>query len=314
VLDTDGCFVFVNEAFRMLCSDPTIEGRDYREVISSAELMGLLRDALGTRSGDRSSVSILGRTWTVRFTTVPGHDQVVVGMADITEAAAVATMKRDFAINVSHELRTPLTAIKGFAETLSEHAAPDDRKYFETILRNTERLISLVRDVQTLAEIEAPGYEPEMEELDLPALVGLVLDLFRPRALERGLELSFTHGDLPAVKGDAYRLQQVVINLLDNAIKYTERGSVAVSLEVREGSAVLEVRDTGQGILPADIPRLCERFYVVDRSRSRQLGGTGLGLSIVKHIVLMHGGTLAIESTPGVGSVFRVTLPPPPSS
>jgi two-component system phosphate regulon sensor histidine kinase PhoR len=314
VLDTDGCFVFANGAFRALCSDPSIESRDYREVISSADLMGLLREALGARSGNRDSVNVLGRTWTVRFTTVPGHDQVVVGMADITEAAAVATMKRDFAVNVSHELRTPLTAIKGFAETLAEHASPADRKYFDTILRNTERLISLVRDVQTLAEIEAPGYEPEMEELDLVALVGLVLDLFRPRAEERGLELIFTHGNLPAVKGDAYRLQQVVINLLDNAIKYTERGSVAVSLEVREGSAVLEVGDTGQGIPPADIPRLCERFYVVDRSRSRRSGGTGLGLSIVKHIVMMHGGTLEIRSEQGTGSTFSVRLPLPPVS
>jgi two-component system phosphate regulon sensor histidine kinase PhoR len=232
-----------------------------------------------------------------------------MGMVDMTDAVNFAAVKRDFAVNVAHELRTPLTAIKGFTETLMERAGGEDRKYLDIILRNTDRLISLVRDVQALAEMERPGYELEAEEVDLRTLIEPVIDLFRPAAKEKGLELALEPGSSVPVSGDPYRLEQLAINLLDNAIKYTDKGSIRVVVTEGDGQALLEVSDTGPGIPEADIPRLCERFYVVDRSRSRNLGGTGLGLAIVKHIVMLHEGTLNIRSQVGKGSTFSVRLP-----
>jgi two-component system phosphate regulon sensor histidine kinase PhoR len=309
VLDRQGRFVFVNEAFRSLGASAGFEGRDYREVISSSELLSMLRRAIETPGGCRDRVATGGRTWVVSCSAVSGQDQVVIGMADITEAANLAAMKRDFAVNVAHELRTPLTSIKGFAETLAEKADPESRKYLDTILRNTERLISLVRDIQTLSLIESPGFRLDLQAVDLRVIAALVLDLFRPAARAKGLDLIYDSQDLRPVLGDAYRLEQVVINLLDNAIKYTDKGCVKLTLSEDDGQAHLEITDTGQGIPNAELPRLCERFYVVDRSRSRQLGGTGLGLAIVKHIVMLHSGALGIRSEVGSGSTFFVRLP-----
>jgi len=159
--------------------------------------------------------------------------------------------------------------------------------------------------------LESPGSDPGFEPVDLGALTATVVDLFRPAAARRGLELRFVPGDVPPVDGDAFRLEQVLINLLDNAIKYTDAGSVEAALSVRDGHVVIDVADTGQGIPADEIPRLCERFYVVDKSRSRSLGGTGLGLAIVKHIVMLHGGSLDIRSEVGRGSTFSVRLPLP---
>jgi two-component system, OmpR family, phosphate regulon sensor histidine kinase PhoR len=303
--------VFANAAFRDLGAVDDPEGRDYREVVSGSQLLGALGDALASKEDGRGRIVEGGRTWAFAHTGVQGQDQVVFSLADVTEMANLAATKRDFAVNVAHELRTPLTAIKGFAETLAESVQGDHAKYVATILRNTERLISLVRDVQTLALLESPGFEPGFQAVDLHPLAACVLDLFRPTAVGKGLELDFDPGDVPPVNGDAFRLEQVLVNLLDNAVKYTDSGSVRVSLSVRDGMAVIEVSDTGQGIPAEEIPRLCERFYVVDRSRSRSLGGTGLGLAIVKHIVMLHGGSLDIRSEIGRGSTFSVRLPLP---
>jgi two-component system phosphate regulon sensor histidine kinase PhoR len=309
VLDRQGRFVFANDAFRDLGARGDLAGRDYREVISSAELQAILRKALDSPGSGQDRISKDGRTWAASWTAVAGHEQVVMGMADITDAENLAAIKRDFAVNVAHELRTPLTAIKGFAETLLEHAGGEDRKYLDIILRNTDRLISLVRDVQALAEMERPGYELEAEGVDLRTLFEPIIDLFSPAAKEKGLELAMEPGSPVLVDGDPYRLEQLAINLLDNAIKYTDKGSIRVVVTEDDGQALLEVSDTGPGIPEADIPRLCERFYVVDKSRSRKLGGTGLGLAIVKHIIMLHEGALGIRSEVGRGSTFSVRLP-----
>ncbi len=311
VLDGDGGFVFANAAFRALGAIDVLEGRDYREVVSGSQLLAALGDAVASRGDGSGRIVEGGRTWAYSYTGVSGQEQVVFSLADITEMANLAATKRDFAVNVAHELRTPLTAIKGFAETLAENAQGEQASYVGTILRNTDRLISLVRDVQTLAMLESPGSDPGFEPVDLGALTATVVDLFRPAAARRGLELRFVPGDVPPVDGDAFRLEQVLINLLDNAIKYTDAGSVEAALSVRDGHVVIDVADTGQGIPADEIPRLCERFYVVDKSRSRSLGGTGLGLAIVKHIVMLHGGSLDIRSEVGRGSTFSVRLPLP---
>lgn len=309
VLRRGGRLAFANRSFRSLGAGVPMEDRDYREVISSSDLLSALGRALSSGEPGQDKVQTGGRIWAFAYAPVPGLDQVIVSMADVTEMENLAATKRDFAVNVAHELRTPLTAIKGFAETLFERTDAEGRKYLETILRNTDRLIALVRDVQTLAQIESPGFQLDLQPVDLRPVLGLTVELFSHAAAEKGLELSLETGEVPPVAGDVFRLQQVFINLLDNAVKYTETGAVRVSLAEQEGQAVVVVADTGPGIPPEAVPRLCERFFVVDQARSRQVGGTGLGLAIVKHILMLHGGSLSIRSEPRRGSTFSVRLP-----
>ncbi len=309
VLDGTGRFVYANAAFRALGAVDSMEGCDYREVISDPELLTALGAAMGSRGSGCGRIAEGSRTWAYSFTGVSGQDQIVFSLANITEMANLAATKRDFAVNVAHELRTPLTAIKGFAETLAERAAGEDARFVKTILRNTERLISLVRDVQTLAQLENPVSEPEVRPVDLNGLISTILELFRSAASKKGLDLLFEPAKVAPVAGDSFRLEQVLINLLDNAVKYTDKGVVKISLREEAEMAAVEISDTGQGIPAGEIPRLCERFYVVDKSRSRSLGGTGLGLAIVKHILMLHGGSLDIKSEMGRGSVFTIRLP-----
>lgn len=236
---------------------------------------------------------------------------------DITRQKKLETIRRDFVANVSHELRTPLSVIKGYVETLADghrDIPPDDReKFLRTIQRHTERLNSLLDDLLALSRLESanPGLRPE--STDLATLLTGVLDDYRarPAAARHQLDADLVSG-LPALPLDPLKISQAVENLLDNALKYTPPGSrITLSLVARDGEAVIGVRDNGPGIPAADLPHLFERFYRVDKGRSRDKGGTGLGLSIVKHIIQLHGGRVWAESTLDHGSTFYLTLPLP---
>jgi two-component system phosphate regulon sensor histidine kinase PhoR len=234
----------------------------------------------------------------------------VVTLYDVTEIQNLARIKRDFVLNVSHELRTPLTAIKGYAEALEDDVDARTRSYAETIIRHTDRLIRIVEDLISLATLEEKGLAYEPERVSLKEIAENVVGIFEPKAKEKNLDLRLeAAADLPPIAGDPFRLEQMFVNLVDNAVKYTEKGSVWVRLEKEGAGVVVEVGDSGIGIPADDQGRVFERFYVVDKSRSRKTGGTGLGLSIVKHIVLLHGGRIDLQSSPGVGSRFRVYLP-----
>ncbi|MCC6408190.1 MAG: HAMP domain-containing protein [Planctomycetes bacterium] len=238
----------------------------------------------------------------------------VVVLHDVTELRRLEGVRRDFVANVSHELKTPLTAIRGYIETvLDDDAMPRDveRRFLERIREQTSRLTALVQDLLTLARIEAQEQRPELVELDLCRSVRESVERFAPLAEQKRIALSAALGDAPVlVRGDEEGLRQIVGNLLDNAIKYTQaKGSVEVRIAPGDDEVALEVQDTGIGIEPRELDRIFERFYRVDKARSRELGGTGLGLSIVKHLALTYGGSVSVESTPGRGSTFRVHLP-----
>jgi two-component system phosphate regulon sensor histidine kinase PhoR len=220
--------------------------------------------------------------------------------------------------NVSHELRTPLTAIRGYAETLLTGALEDReraRQFLSVIDRHSERLSRLIDDLLTLSDLELGKTSLKKEPLHLETLVDEVIEVLREKARRGRVELvSDIPRELPLILGDADRLQQVLINLTDNAIKYSGNGGVVriVARNVTDGAASMvevSVADDGIGIPTADLPRLTERFYRVDKARSRELGGTGLGLAIVKHIVQAHGGRLDIKSTLNVGTTVRFSVP-----
>jgi two-component system, OmpR family, phosphate regulon sensor histidine kinase PhoR len=245
------------------------------------------------------------------------HGAILV-LHDLTRIRQFEAMRADFVANVSHELRTPLTAIRGYAETLQHGALNDPERASEfvgVIQRHSERLTRLIDDLLALSDLELGRTEIRPRPLAVSEAVAAPIEMLRQKAKERGVELNAEiPDDVPAIVGDRDRLEQVLINLIDNAIKYSGAGSrvrVVARPVAENGRSLVElaVCDDGVGIPEKDIPRLTERFYRVDRARSRELGGTGLGLAIVKHIVQAHGGSLAIESTLGRGTTVRVTFP-----
>ncbi|HKA25421.1 MAG TPA: ATP-binding protein [Candidatus Eisenbacteria bacterium] len=241
-----------------------------------------------------------------------GRDAVLLVLHDLTEIELLARVRQEFVANVSHELRTPLTSIRGYAETLLEGGL-DDRDHREgfvgVIREQAERLTAIIDDLLSLAELERPGSTPRREPFDLREVAGRQVAAARERAEKSGLALVLAPGPPVPLEADARLIEQVLANLLDNAVKYTERGEIEVRMGSSGGRAWCEVEDTGPGIPQEDQPRIFERFYRVDKARSREKGGTGLGLSIVKHIVLLHGGTVSVKSQLGQGATFRFEIP-----
>jgi len=238
----------------------------------------------------------------------------VVVMHDITDVYRLETVRRDFVANASHELKTPITAIRGLVETMidDENLEVDTRKRFLNKTRKqVMRLSILVSDLLTLSRLEAEGGADEMGQLDLREIVLSCMQVTLSAIEKTGVATSVDLPDEPVmIKGDRELLIQIASNLIDNAVKYTpEGGDVTVSVTKNADHVVLEVRDTGIGIKPKHCDRVFERFYRVDKARSRELGGTGLGLSIVKHAALVHQGVVELDSTPGEGSTFRVRFP-----
>jgi two-component system phosphate regulon sensor histidine kinase PhoR len=245
---------------------------------------------------------------------------VILMLHDLTRIRQFEAMRADFVANVSHELRTPLTAIRGYAETLLGGAVrdPDHAAEFVAVIqRHSERLTRLIDDLLTLSDLELGRTEIRPRLLSVAELVPGPIEMLKQKAEERDVVVRAEVADpLPPVLGDRDRLEQVLINLIDNAIKYSGAGSrvrvVARPLDGHPPTVEIAICDDGIGIPEKDIPRLTERFYRVDRARSRELGGTGLGLAIVKHIVQAHGGSLGIESVLGRGTTVRVALPVAP--
>lgn len=234
---------------------------------------------------------------------------------DITRLRNLERIRRDFVSSVSHELRTPLTSIKGYTETLLEGAMHDPEHataFLQIILKESEQLTALVNDVLDLSKIESGRIEYSFAPVDLCSLIDRNLELLMPAIGKKQIRIERSYRDhLPMVCADAGYLDLVVRNLLDNAVKYVDdlNGRIRISVFRSGNDVVMEIDDNGIGIAPVDLDRIFERFYRVDKARSRQLGGTGLGLAIVKHIVLAHKGHIAVRSRLNQGSVFSVILP-----
>lgn len=233
---------------------------------------------------------------------------------EITALKVRERYRREFIGNVSHELKTPIFNIQGYILTLLDGALEDEeinREYLIRANKSVERMIRLVQDLELITKLEGGVLQMDMEEFDVCEIVNEVVESLELKAKKRNVEIVVKAKDRPVlVLGDDERIKQVVTNLLVNAIKYSkdEGGKVTVSFFEMDKQYLIEVKDEGVGISQEDLPRLFERFYRVDKSRSRDLGGTGLGLAIVKHIVEAHGQNLNVKSTVGVGSTFSFTL------
>lgn len=328
LVDHEGRLVLTNPAVRAMLHLPgPAEGLHYLEVVRQPAIAGLLAAVLGQQPAEPVEIELdRSPRRRVMARVVPvarerGGGAVLV-LHDITDLRHADQVRRDFVANVSHELRTPLTAIRGYVEALLDTPSdPDEaRRFLEVISRHTLRMERLVRDLLRLARLDA-GQETidrgtcsvqgivDAAAADLEALLG-----GRRQRVERHVA-----ADAATVAGDAAKLQDVLRNLLENASNYTPEGSAVEVHARRVGDEVeIAVADNGPGIPEADLPRIFERFYRADRSRSRDPGGTGLGLSIVRHLVGLHGGSLEAANRDGGGAVFTVRLPyadpAPPSS
>ena len=318
LFDGEGRIVHCNHSLASILGAPrpAAVGTPLSDFVRVPELDDLLRRARGEgRLVDADLRLWAPRPRFVRATATPldpAGGAVLLVLHDLTEVEAVNRMRQDFVANVSHELRTPLTSLRGYAETLLDGGLEDveHRESFVRVIRDQAgRLQALVDDLLSLAQLERPEAELRRERFDLHDLLAQQVGQARGRAAHAGLALVLEDGPPLEVFADRVRIEQVVANLLDNALKYTERGAVTVRAGLEGGRAWCEVADTGPGIPADDLPRVFERFYRVDKARSREKGGTGLGLSIVKHVLALHGGEVSATSTVGAGSTFRIELP-----
>lgn len=251
------------------------------------------------------------RSLTIHAVGLPEGGAVAV-FHDITALKRVDAVRRDFVSNVSHELRTPLTALSGYAEALSEPGIPDAevRGHAAVIRRHVDRLAALVSDLLELARLEESGFAPHHERFPAGDLLGELAREWSPRAEDRGMTIGVTGDPEVTVDGDRPLLRRALANLVENAVKYCRQGDrIELSARSTDDGVELVVSDTGPGIPYQHQPRVFERFYRLDKSRSREQGGTGLGLSIVKHAAEAHGGTATLESRPGGGATFRILVP-----
>lgn len=304
----NGAVLITNDKFKRMLDRTITIGQPYWECVDEGELLAFISSVKDRRESTRREIEQSGKVYLVAAQMLLSRGVIIVVMMDITAMRTMDRLKKDFVTNVSHELRTPLTAIRGFAETLGDESTGEHARYADIIVRNTDRMINIVNDLLLLSELEQDRVRIERLPVRFTDVMQGIEKIFEKRIAEKGLTLTTSVDDI-TVTGDRYKLEQLFINLIDNAVKYTERGGIEVDIHTNAAHAVITVRDTGIGMPAEDIPRIFERFYVVDKSRSREAGGTGLGLSIVKHIVLAHNGDIEVKSAPGQGSTFTVRLP-----
>lgn len=318
VLDAQARALYANPFFlKLFPAKDGVEGLTVRELIGNRLLLktieGYSENTL-LASGD-IEINEGARFFNVHLVPLreDAEFSLILFLQDITEEKKVETIKKDFVANVSHELRTPLASIKGYAETLLDGGIEDKTnrlEFLRVIDRHATRMARLIDDLLILSRLESHQMPIVSSTLDIRELVLSTSKGFEKQAADKGITLTADVPEgLPGVSGDRDRLEQVVVNLLDNAIKYTPSGGrVNVTARPSGTDVVVEITDTGIGIPPDDISRIFERFYRVDKARSRELGGTGLGLAIVKHIIQGHNGRLNVQSTPGKGSTFSFSI------
>jgi two-component system phosphate regulon sensor histidine kinase PhoR len=324
LLDRNGSIGLVNPALRgMLGFDEGAEGRQPEEVVSHEGLLRLLTAARASEAPVSEEIELPGsspRILLVRAAPLRGAPGgVFCVFVDFTEIRRLERLRRDFVANASHELRTPVTSIRSATETLTTVIQKDPQAvtmFVEIIDRNAARLHSLVEDLLDLSRAESREFDLHLERIELDRAFSRVIQLFRERAAKKNIRL-LQHRSVSGLEvlADEVALENVLSNLVDNAVKYAGPDVEVRLIAAREGDRVrVSVQDTGPGIEAKHLPRLFERFYRVDAGRSRELGGTGLGLSIVKHLVEVQGGRIQVESTPGQGTTFSFTLPREDSS
>lgn len=305
---------FVNNSFKNMFSiEREMVGRSYMEAFRLASIKEMVDEILLSDYIKGKRMEFGGKVIQGNGMKFKGDSENAGGLVlvfhDITADVEIDKFKADFVANASHELRTPLTAIKGYLETLEDEDLATQKDFIQIIRRNVDRISNMVSDLLLLSRLEAPVPQINMEQVDLLNIAENVAKLISRAAKEKGLNLKIDIEPDMVVYGDAFLLEQMLLNLLDNAVKYTEQGKIMLKASKNAEKVIIQISDTGVGIPQKHLPRIFERFYRVDRGRSRELGGTGLGLSIVKHILQLHNGEIQVESRIGIGTTCNIELP-----
>ena len=311
ICDADARILYANPPARRLFGNGTPEGQTLLATTLSVDLEGLLT-AAGERARRAEIVFAYPHEWIgiASAWREPAEGRVFVSVYEITELRRLERSRRDFVANVSHELRTPMTIVRGYAETILDESPlrPETaERMLPRIVAEVDRLSRIIGDLLTLSVSESGT--ARKEPCDLAEIVLSVVERLEAKAREKGLKVEYEGPERLPARANPAQIGQVALNLVDNALNYTAQGTVRVRLAHEGDRAILTVQDSGMGIATEHVERVFERFYRVDRGRSRATGGTGLGLSIVRHIIEAHGGTVGLESALNRGSTFRVELP-----
>ena len=322
ILNTDETIEFVSPSLTNILTEQygDIVGRTLMEAFRNVELQKAFRkfnqlhDAISIEITLGNIEPVIMRVSISEIHGYPGEEKFMIVFHDVTRLKKLERSRTDFVANVTHEIRTPLTAIIGYLETLQMgaiHNAPDAKRFVDIMLKQALRLNRLVEDLMTISKIELGEMKFLFEEVSLPDVIDGVTPLLEAKATAKNIRIENQIPEkLSPIRADRDRLSQIFVNVLDNAVKFTpEGGSITIHSEEITGKMVVTVSDTGMGIPKEEIQRLGERFYRVDKARSRDLGGTGLGLSIVKHLMLAHGGKMEIESQLGRGTKVSLWFP-----
>ena len=322
IVDKKAVIKLANKKFEKLVGRADNKGLSLFELLRNNDIIKIYHDVIESKANITREIELFGCVYICTMSFLHINENVIITLIDISDIKSVERFKRDLISNVSHELKTPLTAIKGFVETLSEDANIEQKKYLDIVSANTERLIAIVNDLLVLSKLEQSA-KLIKNEIDIKAFMDKINVLFYDNLKKQKMTLNFAiEEDIPLLNADEFMLEQVFINLIDNAIKYAGSEDIVISVSTSPVSIVpidtssisknficIKVIDRGVGIAQNDLKRLFERFYVVDKSRSKRMGGTGLGLAIVKHIIQLHNGEISVESEFGKGTIFTIILP-----
>lgn len=323
LIDSKGYIQVLNKAYKEFFQLDPVEylNKLYYKVIEHKEIIRLIEHIFMTEKKVKKEIvlpfNIGRRHFEVYGVPIIGTNDVWKGVLlvvhDITDIKRLEQVRKDFVANVSHELKTPITSIKGFSETLLDGAMNDKDAliaFLNIILKESDRLQTLTQDLLDLSKIEKQGFSLDIQEVNIPASIKEVMKIVQKDADEKGINMTFeSKSDSVMVEGDPNRLKQVFLNLISNAITYTQNGgNISISLKETDVNVTINFTDTGIGINKDEIHRIFERFYRIDKARSRNSGGTGLGLAIVKHLVDAHKGKITVKSEEGQGTTFIVEL------
>ncbi len=322
VLDTKRQISAINQAAALLFAvDPTkAKGQSVIAMLRNSEVDDFAEETLSAEEPKERTITLFDAEpihVQLHGTVLRGEDGATIGAlivtSDVTRLKRLETVRREFVANVSHELRTPITSILGFVETLQEGAL-DDRerasRFLGIIYAHANRLNLIIEDLLSLSRLESYESTIPVQKCQIHDIINSTKLAVASAAMQKNIDVNDSYSGPTEVLANATLLEQAIRNLVDNAVKYSpDDTTVRISVKNRDGTLSVEVTDEGAGIRSADLPRIFERFYRVDRARSRDLGGTGLGLAIVKHIAIAHGGNVNVESVPGTGSTFTLSIP-----
>ncbi|MBN1232143.1 MAG: GHKL domain-containing protein [Candidatus Coatesbacteria bacterium] len=309
LIDKNVRIKYANRRISEILGHEVSTGKFLWETVKDPDINIYINRLLKSKDGGIDELRTGGGIFLVSFAFLEKTEDIIILLYDITDRKRFDILRKDFVDNVSHELRTPLTAIKGYVETIETTENEENKHYLEIIRKHTDRLINIVNDLLLLSSLQKEGQVVE-EEVNLKELMEYMISSYEKKISDAGLKIEFEcFTENHVIKSDAFKVEQVFINLIDNAIKYTEKGYIRITIHEDDENISVSIKDTGIGISPENQKRIFERFFVADKSRSREKGGTGLGLSIVKHIIHSFNGNIDVSSSPNNGSIFTVVLP-----